>query len=144
MTELKGRILAIDFGLKRIGLAVSDPLGITAQGLPTIVYEKVPEALSKLKDIIVDYNIIRLVVGFPLNMKGESSAAAKKTKKFIDRLKDEISLPTIFWDERLTTVQAERIMKEMGKSSSRNKTKLDQISAVLILQSYLARAHLTT
>lgn len=144
MSKLKGRILAIDFGLKRIGVAVSDPLGITAQGLPTIVYERLPEALTKLEDIIVKYSIIKLVVGFPLNMKGETGTAAKNVKKFVEKLKEEYSLTTILWDERLTSVQAERTIREIGKSPSRNKTKLDQISAILILQSYLDRVRLTT
>jgi putative Holliday junction resolvase len=144
MTQLIGRILAIDFGQKKMGVAVSDPLGITAQGLPTIVYEKVPEAMSKLKDIIASYKITKLVVGLPLNMKGELTAAGKNTEKFITKLEEEFSLPTVAWDERLTSVQAERIIKELGKSPSRNKTKVDEISAVLILQSYLDRCRLTT
>ncbi|MFQ5824285.1 MAG: Holliday junction resolvase RuvX [bacterium] len=140
---MKGRILAIDYGQKRIGVAVSDPLGITAQGLPTIVYKKQPEALAKLKNIIDDYKIIKLVIGFPLNMKGDLSAAAKKTKKFIEDLKEEFALPTILWDERFTSVQAQRTIIEIGKSPSRNKEKVDQISAMLILQNYLDKLHLT-
>jgi putative Holliday junction resolvase len=141
MTPSQGRILALDYGRKRIGVAVSDPLRITAQGLPTIIYKTQSEALEKLRQILAKYEISELVVGFPLTLKGEMGIAAKTTKLFFEHLKDEFGLPTTLWDERFSSVSAHRVLNQLGKAPSRNKQKVDQISAVLILQCYLDYLH---
>ncbi|MBC8183436.1 Holliday junction resolvase RuvX [candidate division KSB1 bacterium] len=131
------RILGIDFGEKRIGIAVSDPLMITAQPLPTLKIKNPAEIFIELGKIISEKNISEVVVGMPLNLKGQKGLTAKKVEEFIQKLKEKFHLPVLEWDERFTSFVAERIIKEMGKSPSRNKAKVDQISAVLILQGFL-------
>jgi len=132
-----GRILGIDYGKKRIGLAVSDPMRKIAQGLPTIENCSLPEVFTELENIINHKEVIKIVVGFPITMKAEVGKAAQVTDRFVAALKKRFELPTVVWDERLTTVLAKRTMKEYGKSPSKNKSKVDEIAAILILQSYL-------
>ena len=132
-----GRILAIDYGARRIGVAVSDPLRLTAQSLPTIEAKGLEKVFSGLEAIIADRKVTEIVVGMPLNLKGEKSAAAQKVEKFVQNLKNRFDLPVHFWDERWTSIAAQRTILEFGKSPSRHKKKVDQISALLILQSFL-------
>ncbi len=136
MNEI-GRILAIDYGARRIGIAVSDPLRITAQTLPTIEAKGLEKVLSELETIIVDKKVAEIVIGMPLNLKGEKSAAAQKVEKFVQHLKNRFNLPVHSWDERWTSIAAQRTIREFGKSPSRHKKKVDQISAIFILQSFL-------
>lgn len=143
MKELNGRILGVDYGKKRIGVAVSDPFGTIASGLPTIVYQNLPEALTQLEQIIAQFQVCAIVVGLPLTLKGEEGAAAHDAKVFIEKLKSTINVPVYTWDERFTSVLAERSLQEMGKSPSRNKEKVDQLSATFLLQSYLDKRSLT-
>ena len=136
------RALALDVGDKRIGIAYSDPLGISLNPLPFIENnEKVFEKLSKL---IKDYDVGTLVVGLPLTLKGEEGEQAKKTKKFVENLKNFISedIKIEFIDERFTTALAEKHLKESSKRSKRKK-KLDSVSAMYILKTYLDRQNLT-
>ena len=130
------RILAIDFGERRIGLALSDPLGITAQGLPTIDTKKIKDVLAYIKDLVVEKDVAKLVVGMPRNMNGSIGAQGEKVKKFIGKLAHKTEAEVIAWDERLTSVQSLRSMREMGTKQKR-KGVTDRISATLILQSYL-------
>lgn len=132
-----GRILAIDYGARRIGIAVSDPLRITAQTLPTIDAKGLEKVLYELETIIADKKVMEIVVGMPLNLKGQKSVAAQKVEKFVQYLKNRFDLPVHFWDERWTSIAAHRTIREFGKSPSRNKKKVDQISAIFILQSFL-------
>ncbi len=132
-----GRVLSIDYGHRRIGVAISDPLRISAQVLPTIKVRNAEQVLSTLEEIIREKNITEIVVGMPLNLKGEVGLSAQKVELFIKKLNQNFKLPIHTWDERLTSVAAERTIREMGKSPSRHKEKIDQISALLILQSYL-------
>ncbi len=131
------RILGIDFGEKRIGLAVSDLLRITAQPLQTLKIKNPAEIFNELEKVISEKNISEIVVGMPFNLKGEKGATAKKVEEFIQKLKEKFQLPVQAWDERFTSFIAERTIREIGKSPSRNKAKVDQISAVLILQGFL-------
>lgn len=131
------RVLGIDYGKKRLGIAISDPMGIIAQPLPTIEYKSLPEAFEQIKSILNEYDIKEIVIGIPYNLKGEIGAASRQTNEFVKRLKNEIALQVTLWDERYTSIQAERTIRELGKSPSRNKGKIDAISAVLILQNYL-------
>ena len=133
------RILGIDFGERRIGLAVSDLLRITAQSLPTLKIKNQADLFQDLEKIISEKNIVEIVVGMPFNLKGEKGVSAKKVEEFIDKLKEKFQLPVHEWDERFTSFVAERTIREIGKSPSRNKGKVDQISAVLILQGFLDR-----
>jgi putative Holliday junction resolvase len=132
------RILAIDFGERRIGLAVSDPLGITAQGLPTIDTRKSRNVFAEILSIIEDKQVARIVVGMPMNMNGSIGAKGEEVGKFVRELTQRTGISVETWDERLTTVQSLRSMKEMGVKQKKKGT-ADRISATLILQGYLDR-----
>jgi putative Holliday junction resolvase len=134
--EIMARILAIDFGERRIGLAISDPLGITAQGLPTIDTKKIKNVFSHIQGIIEGKEVNKIVVGMPRNMDGSIGFKGEAVKRFIAELTRRIDVEVITWDERLTTVQSQKSMQQMG-AKQREKEKVDQISAILILQSYL-------
>ena len=133
------RILALDYGRRRIGVAVSDATGCIAQGLPTIICRNQKQAMNDLVDLINSYNVCKVIVGLPLNLKGQKAHAAKEVEQFIQRLERRIEAPIETWDERLTSLAAERAMIQMGKSPSKHKHKVDEIAAVLLLQSYLDR-----
>jgi len=139
MADAKGRILGIDYGSKRIGVAISDPNRIIAQGLPTIVYQTPPDAFNKIAEIVATYAVSEIVVGLPLTLKGEVQGSARRAMQFAEQLKTRLAIPVIFWDERLTTVIAEATVKKYGKSPAREKLHLNEMAAVLILQSYLDR-----
>ncbi len=134
----EGRILAIDWGEKRIGIAISDPLRITAQMMPTLTVTR-NQLMTALQKIISEKNITDIVVGMPYNLKGEKRAAAKRAEELIRQLKDNFKLSVHTWDERFSSVVAQRTIRELGKSPSRNKAKVDQIAALLILQAFLDR-----
>ncbi len=143
ITEMSGRILGVDYGKRRIGVAVSDPMATIASGLPTIVYQNLPDALTQLENIITDHEVCSVVVGLPLTLKGEAGDAVQATRVFIENLKGRIDLPVYTLDERFTSVMAQRSLLEMGKSPSRNKGKVDELSAIILLQSYLDKHHVT-
>jgi putative Holliday junction resolvase len=130
------RILAIDWGERRIGMAVSDPLGITAQGLPTIDTKKTEDVIAFIKDLIEDKQVNKVVVGMPKNMDGSVGFKGREVEKFIRKLAQRIKVEIISWDERLTTVSSLRSMREM-RTKQREKKTIDRISATLILQNYL-------
>lgn len=131
------RILGLDFGDKRIGLAVSDRLLISAQGLDTYQVKNVREDLRFFRELVSEYEIEEIVIGLPLRMDGSEGTRAEKTKQFARWLEKNLKLPVFFWDERLTTQQASRILRQQ-KTKRRSKKNLeDQISAVIILSSYL-------
>ncbi len=136
------RILGLDMGSKRIGVAVSDPLGITAQGLLTLEKEKDGDVIKRLRDIILKEEIKEIVVGLPLNMNGSYGPQAKSAISFADSLNDKFDIPVKLWDERMSTMEVERIMIEAGASRNKRKKKIDKLAAQVILQSYLnARGH---
>lgn len=127
-------------GKKRIGLAVSDDLGITALGVPTLQRTRIRDDLRNLKQIIEERQVRRLLVGRPLHMSGDESRQSEYTKEFAARLSDYVKLPVLYWDERLTSAEAERLMREAGASLTQRKRAVDQMSAVLLLDSYLTFA----
>lgn len=132
------RILGIDYGDSRIGVAVSDPFGWTAQGIETIYLKgNLDNAILKINEIVKKYGVEEIVVGFPKNMNGTIGPRGEKTIEFIETLKKTNNLKIEMWDERLTTVAANRAMHEMGVKTSKKKGIVDQIAAVYILQSYL-------
>ena len=131
------RVLALDVGSKRIGLAISDALGITAQGLFAIPREANEKVIAKLKDIIKEKEIGELVVGLPLNMDGTYSASTKDAVSFADDLKKNLDMSVKLWDERLSTREVERLMIEADVSRGKRKRKIDKLAAQVILQSYL-------
>ena len=129
------RILGIDIGSKRTGIAISDELGITAQGLNTLESEK--DLIGRLKDIIKSEGVNEVVIGLPLNMNGSAGPQAERAIKFCDLLKGEIGIPVKLWDERMTTMEVERIMIEADTSRRKRKKKIDKLAAQVMLQSYL-------
>jgi putative holliday junction resolvase len=135
----RGRVLALDVGKKRIGLAVSDQLGITAQGLETLQRTRIRADLEKLKEIAREWNIGCLLVGKPLHMSGSESRQSEYTREFAERLGHYLGLPVVFMDERLTSVEAERLMRDAGASVEERKNAVDRVAAMLLLQSYLGQ-----
>jgi putative Holliday junction resolvase len=133
-----GRVLALDVGKKRIGLALSDELGLTAQGIETLQRTRIREDLEKLKELAARSNVKMLLIGKPLHMSGDESRQSEYTQEFAARLAAHLQLPVVFWDERLTSVEAGRILRAGGASLEQHKKSVDRLSAVLLLESYLA------
>ena len=131
------RILGIDFGEKRIGLAVSDLLGLTAQGLETIRYENREKFLSDLSKICEDQKVGEIVIGLPVNMNGSMGPKAQEVLKLVPVLEEKLHLPVRTWDERLTSREAGRLMIEEGLSRKRQKETSDRLAATILLQNYL-------
>jgi putative Holliday junction resolvase len=131
------RILGLDLGDKTIGVAVSDALGYTAQGLKVIRRQNLANDLKELNKIIADYQIGKIVVGLPRNMDGSIGPQAKKVYRFIELLREEFGLPIISLDERLTTKAAEAILLEGDLRRAKRKRVIDKIAASIILQGYL-------
>ncbi len=131
------RILALDVGKKRIGLAVSDALGMTAVGLPTLHRTRIREDLLRLKVVADERAVTTLLIGRPLHMSGDESRQSQYTREFADRLAEYLKIPVIFWDERLTTAEAHRLMRDSGATLEQRKKAVDQMAAILLLESYL-------
>ena len=131
------RILGLDLGDRTIGVAVSDPLGFTAQGITTIRRKSLQYDIDELKKICKEYNIEKVLLGYPKNMNDTIGERAEKTEEFKAMLERRTGLPVILWDERLTTVEADEILEESGVPRSERKKVIDKIAAGLILQSYL-------
>lgn len=131
------RILGLDIGDKRIGIAISDELGHTAQGLMALERSTEGADIDRIKEIMADYSADKVVVGLPLRMDGTVGIQAQKVKGFAERLRAEVSQPVVYWDERLTTATARKalISGEMRRSARRRV--IDKVAASLILQSYL-------
>jgi len=135
-------VLALDVGKKRIGLAVSDELGITAQGLDTLERVRIREDLDRLKATAERLDARLLLVGRPMHMSGSESRQGEYTREFAERLAKHVSLPVVFWDERLTSAEAERLMREGGATLEQRKKAVDRMAAVLLLDSYLENQRL--
>ena len=132
------RIIGIDYGDARIGIAMSDPFGWTAQAVETISWkDKLQKPIERILQLIKEYNVEKIVIGFPKNMNGTLGPRAEKTEEFIELLMRKINLEIIKWDERLSSVAANRTMHEIGIKTSKKKGIVDQIAAVYILQGYL-------
>lgn len=132
------RILGLDLGDKKIGVAVSDPMGWTAQGLE-VIHRKGSSSgvIQRIQEIAGHYEVERIVVGLPRNMDGSPGPRAEKAKDFAGRLAKALDLPVEMWDERLTTVAAEKLLIEADMSRARRRQVIDKMAAVLILQGYL-------
>ena len=134
------RVLGLDYGDVRTGVAISDLLGITAQGLESINHgDSTKKLLARLKEIIEEYKPEKIVIGYPLNMNATKGPRAEKTDKFIERLKEQFNLEIIKIDERLTTVASHKTMTTLKISKDKKKEIVDTISAQYILQMYLDR-----
>ena len=135
--QLRPRVLGLDVGSRRIGLAVSDPLGITAQGLDTLQRKNKRQDFELLAAVIRKYEVSEIVVGYPLRLSGDAGAQAEKMQQFAQELRDRFSLPVHLWDERLTSTQANRILREAELSIRKRGQAVDRMAAVLILQSWM-------
>ena len=134
------RIMGLDFGSKTVGVAVSDALGLTAQGVEIIRREqenKLRRTLARIEELILQYQVTEIVLGYPKNMNNTIGERAEKTKDFAGMLKRRTGLPVELWDERLTTVAANRALIEGGVRRERRKEYVDMVAAVYILQGYL-------
>ena len=134
------RIMGLDFGSKTVGVAVSDPLLLTAQGIEIIRRKeenKLRRTLARIEELILEYEVEEIVLGLPKNMNDSEGDRVQATREFAEKLERRTALPVIFWDERLTTVAADRAMMEAGIRREHRKEYVDRIAAVLILQGYL-------
>ena len=133
------RIMALDVGSRTIGIACSDALLMTAQGIETIRRTSLENDFKRLSELISEYEVHELVVGMPKNMNGTKGDRAEKTEEFVEKMKAVIDLPVTFWDERLSTVMAERQLIAADVSRKKRKDVIDKMAAVVILQGYLDR-----
>lgn len=131
------RILAIDYGESRVGLAVSDPLGWTAQGIKTVPNKGAKKLLAELEPVLKQYSPEKVVIGLPKNMDGSDGFRVEATYEFAERLKSIYSGEIVFVDERLTTVSAARVLNETNTRGKDRKNIIDTVSACMILESYL-------
>lgn len=131
------RILALDVGSKRIGVAVSDPLGITAQGLDTIQRQNKRRDWEALAAVLTKFEVREIVVGLPLRLTGAEGTQSEKMRQFAEDLKAQFGLPVHLWDERWTSTEANRLLRETNLSIEKRGKAVDRMAAILILQSWL-------
>ena len=131
------RIMGLDIGTRTIGIAISDELGITAQGLKTLRRKSMEEDFKEIAAIIRQFEIEKIIVGLPQNMDGTLGIQAEKVLNWMEALKDRVEIPMATWDERLSTVGASRVLLEADLSRRKRKNVIDKLAAVLILQGYL-------
>ena len=137
LTEPRSRILALDLGKRRIGLAISDPLGLTAQGLPNIERTNKRADLDALERLARDREVGLFLMGNPINMGGNEGRQSAWVREFSGALERRTGLPVKLWDERLTSVEAGRVLRSSGISIQKRAAAVDRLSAVILLQSYL-------
>lgn len=135
--ETRSRILALDVGKKRIGLAVSDPFGITAQGLPNLVRVNKRTDIDALGRLAAEREVSLFLVGNPMNMSGKEGRQSGWVRDFAGALETRTGIPVRLWDERLTTVEASRVLRSSGIGIEKRAAAVDRLSAVILLQSYL-------
>jgi putative Holliday junction resolvase len=133
----KSRILALDLGKKRIGLALSDPLGITAQGLETLQRTRIREDLAALQRIAQEHDVGLLLLGHPLHMSGHEGRQADNAREFGERLSAYTGIPVRLWDERWTSVEAGRVLRDSGISIAKRARAVDKLAAQILLESFL-------
>lgn len=139
------RIIGLDYGTKTVGVAISDALGFTAQGIETIQRKeenKLRRTLARIEELISEYEVEKIVLGFPKHMNNDIGERAEKALEFRDMLTRRTGLEVIMWDERLTTVEAERVLIESNVRRENRKKYIDKIAAVFILQGYLDSEYL--
>ena len=134
---MPARVLALDVGSKRIGVAVSDPLGITAQGLETIQRQNKRLDFEALASLLSKYEVREVVVGLPLRLSGAEGTQAEKMRRFADDLQSHFGVTVHLWDERWTSTEANRLLREADLSIEKRGKAVDRMAAVLILQSWL-------
>ncbi len=133
MTGDEGRILGVDPGERRVGLAISDPLGITAQGLSTFDQRRDGDLIARVRELVEEYGVVRIVVGHPLSLAGRETEATRQAEGLAGRLRAALGIPVELWDERLSSAEANRTLR----GARAPKGTADRLAAVLILQGYL-------
>jgi len=133
----KGRILALDLGRKRIGLALSDPLHLSAQGLPTLQRINLRTDLDAIDQLASEHEVELILMGFPLHMDGREGRQTEYTRDFAERLTARTGRAVRFWDERMTSIEAERVLKSSGISIAKRAKAVDKLAAQILLESYL-------
>lgn len=136
---LKGRILAIDYGTKRIGLAVSDALGITAQGIQTFERTNLADALRHIQELVEEFSAELVLLGNPISQRGTETAMSERVASFGEKLRRRLKCPVELVDERLTSAEANRVLRESGISIEKRRGARDRMAATLLLQAYLDR-----
>lgn len=139
------RIMGLDFGSKTVGVAISDPLFLTAQGIEIIRRKeenKLRQTLARIEALVLEYEVGEIVLGYPKHLNNTCGDRVEKTEEFREKLERRTGLPVFLWDERLTTVAAQKAMAEAGLGLEKQKEHVDEIAAVLILQGYLDRKSL--
>jgi putative Holliday junction resolvase len=132
-----GRILAIDFGLKRMGLALSDALGITAQGLPTLERTRLDDDLRQIQKLVQEHAAERVILGNPVSHAGSETAMSRLVAAFAEKLRRCLPCPVELWDERLTSKEANRMLRASGLGIEKRRRAVDRVAATLLLESYL-------
>jgi putative holliday junction resolvase len=136
-TSIQRRVLALDVGSKRIGVAVTDPLGITAQGLDTIERQNKRRDYEALGEVLAKYEVREVVVGLPLRLSGAEGTQSEKMRRFADDLRDHFGVTVHLWDERWTSTEANRLLRETDLSIKKRGQAVDRMAAILILQSWM-------
>ena len=134
------RLMGLDFGSVTAGVAISDPLGITAQEIETITRkhpDKLRKTYARIEALVAEYNVGKIILGFPVNMNNTEGFRAVETRKVKEDLLRSTGLPVVMWDERLTTVEADRILEECSVARKNRKKYIDQVAAAIILQNYM-------
>ncbi len=137
MSNAKPRIIGLDIGDRRIGVAISDPLHLTAAGLETLLRTNTKNDVQKVKDIAMRHGAVQIVVGLPVNMDGSAGSQCEKVRSFTKKLARETGLPIVYEDERLSTISAIRTLTIQGVKTGHNRALVDQVAAAIILQRYL-------
>jgi putative Holliday junction resolvase len=131
------RIMAIDFGLKRMGLAISDALGVTAQGLPTLERTRLEEDLRRVQKLVEEHAVERVILGKPMSQAGNETAMSRLVVAFAGKLRRRLACPVELWDERLTSKEANRMLRASGLGVDKRRRVVDRVAATLLLESYL-------
>ncbi|MBI4460100.1 MAG: Holliday junction resolvase RuvX [Acidobacteria bacterium] len=134
---VEGRVLAIDLGSRRMGLAVSDPMRLIAQGLPTYQRQNKRQDLGRLRALVREYEVSLVVIGNPVNMNGSEGPQSAKAREFASELQQYLDVAVQMWDERLTSVEANRVLDESGVDRNKRAEVVDRIAAVLLLENFL-------
>jgi putative holliday junction resolvase len=133
--------LGLDIGSKRIGVAVSDELGLTAQGLETLACTSPEKDVQRILQLVAQWSVDEIVVGMPYNLNGTEGIQARKVRAFMERITESVSVPVREWDERLSTAAAERTLLEADMSRAKRRKVIDKLAAVIILQGFLNSYH---
>ncbi|MDQ3315074.1 MAG: Holliday junction resolvase RuvX, partial [Verrucomicrobiota bacterium] len=137
--ELVKRVLGVDYGRARVGLAISDELGLLAHPLETVPAARLDAAAKRIAEIARDRDVARVVLGMPRHMNGDMGVAAEEATAFADKLRPLLPCELVLWDERLTTIAANRALRDSGRKTRKTRGVVDQVAAQMILQGYLDR-----